>query len=63
VLIPKALIPNGFIDVVRWCYEATDEVLERPVERTVEEFQDMEKESRRKEASVAVVRQEVRDVY
>jgi len=57
--IPKELMPNGVVDFMRWCDEATDEVLGRDVERQPEDYAAILVESQRREASLADVRQKV----
>lgn len=59
IYIPKAWMPNGVVDVMRWCAEAADEVLERQVERKTEDFLALVLESRRRETSLESTKQQV----
>jgi len=59
--IPKSLMPNGVIDFMRWCDEATDELFGRDMERQPEEYAAIIEESKQREASLADVRQHVID--
>lgn|GEM_PF-1590972 len=59
LFIPKHMMPNGVIDVMRWTQEEMDKILGRDIERTVEDYVALREESRRKEASVAEVEEKV----
>lgn len=59
-LVPKHLMRNGVIDALRLFHEASDEVLGREVVRTDEDYLTIQAESRRKEASLASVREKVK---
>lgn len=59
--VPKALMPNGIVDFMKLMAEAGDEVLGRDVERKIEDFMALQLASKRREASLANVRQKVVD--
>ena len=59
LFIPKHLMPNGVVDVMRWLDMAADEVLGRSVERKVEDYVTLELDSKRREAGLKDVRQNV----
>lgn len=59
--IPKVLMPNGVVDFMRWCDEATDEQRGHDWVRHPNEYASIIEESRRREASLADVRQRVID--
>lgn len=57
--IPKEMMPNGVSDVVYWLDVAKDEVLGHEEERRPEDYAGLRLESKRKEASLADVREKV----
>jgi hypothetical protein len=57
--IPKSMMPNGVVDVMRWCQEATDEIKGRHVERKPEDYMALVLESKRREASLEDIRHQV----
>jgi hypothetical protein len=61
LMIPKALMPNGIVDFMRWVDMATDEIKGRDIERKVEDYLALKLESKRKEASIADVNKKVFD--
>jgi hypothetical protein len=61
IYIPKEMMPNGVVDFMRWCAEASDEVLGRDIERKPEDFMAIELASKRREASLKDVCLKVRE--
>lgn len=59
ILIPKAMMPNGVVDVMRWFAEATDAVKSRNIERKAEDFIALKFKSKQREASLKDVRHKV----
>ncbi len=59
LLISKSVMPNGLVDLMPTIYESIDEVLDRSVERTAEDFQVILDESRKREASMSGVREKI----
>jgi len=57
--IPKAMMPNGITDMMYWLDCAKDEVLGRNTVRHPEDYAAMKLESKRKEASLKGVREQV----
>ena len=61
LIIPKSMMPNGMLDFWRWMDMAADQIQGKVVVRTVEEYLQREQLSREREASIAGLRQTVKD--
>lgn len=57
--IPKSLMPNGVVDVMRWCDEAKAEIMGQANTRHPEDYVNIIEQSKRREASLAETQQKV----
>lgn len=60
LLIPKSMMPNGVVDVLRWLDETADELLGRNVVRTEQQYLDLLRQSEEREKSLGAVKRLVK---